>query len=60
MEKLKPGGLTLANKMIPWMTPAGTANASFSNAIYGRPGRDKEIEKVPRVTSRNRAGAAQA
>ncbi len=57
MEKLKSGGLTLGNMMIPWMSPAGTANASFSNAIYGRPGRDEEIEKVQQsIRAAGRAG----
>src|SRR3984885_562851 len=36
MDKFKAGGLTLGNLMI----------AGFPNAIYGRPGRDEEIEKV--------------
>lgn len=36
IEKFKAGGLTLCNMMI----------AGFPNAIYGRPGRDEEIEKV--------------
>ena len=36
MDQLKAGGLTLGNVMI----------AGFNNAIYGRPGRDEEIEKV--------------
>ena len=36
MDTLKSGGLTLANMMI----------VGFPNAIYGRPGRDEEIEKV--------------
>jgi mannonate dehydratase len=36
MDRLKAGGLTLGNLMI----------AGFPNAIYGRPGRDEEIEKV--------------
>ena len=36
MDKLKAGGLTLGNLMI----------SGFPNAIYGRPGRDEEIEKV--------------
>src|SRR5580692_7886429 len=36
MDKLKAGGLTLGNLMI----------AGFPNTIYGRPGRDEEIEKV--------------
>ena len=36
MDKLKAGGLSLGNLMI----------AGFPNTIYGRPGRDEEIEKV--------------
>jgi mannonate dehydratase len=36
MDKLNAGGLTLGNLMI----------AGFPNTIYGRPGRDEEIEKV--------------
>lgn len=36
MDGLKAQGLTLANLMI----------SGFDNAIYGRPGRDEEIEKV--------------
>jgi mannonate dehydratase len=36
MDGLKAEGLTLANLMI----------SGFDNAIYGRPGRDEEIEKV--------------
>jgi mannonate dehydratase len=36
MDKLQAGGLTLGNLMI----------AGFPNTIYGRPGRDEEIEKV--------------
>lgn len=36
MDRLKSGGLTLGNMMI----------GGFPNAIYGRPGRDEEIEKV--------------
>src|SRR5437016_1536378 len=36
MDRLKSGGLTLGNLMI----------SGFTNAIYGRPGRDEEIEKV--------------
>jgi len=36
MERLKAGGLTLGNMMI----------VGFPNAIYGRPGRDEEIDKV--------------
>ena len=36
MDNLKTGGLTLGNMMI----------GGFPNAIYGRPGRDEEIEKI--------------
>lgn len=36
VEKLKTGGLTLGNVMI----------AGFPKTLYGRPGRDEEIEKV--------------
>jgi mannonate dehydratase len=36
MERFKAGGLSLGNLMI----------AGFPNAIYGRPGRDEEIDKV--------------
>jgi mannonate dehydratase len=36
MDRLKAGGLTLGNLMI----------SGFPNTIYGRPGRDEEIEKV--------------
>jgi len=36
MDRVKAGGLTLGNLMI----------SGFPNAIYGRPGRDEEIEKV--------------
>jgi mannonate dehydratase len=36
MDRFKAAGLTLCNIMI----------SGFSNAIYGRPGRDEEIEKV--------------
>ena len=36
VEKLKAGGATLGNLMI----------SGFPNTIYGRPGRDEEIEKV--------------
>lgn len=57
MDKLKSGGLTLGNMMIPWMSPAGTANASFSDAIYGRPGRDEQIDKVRQsIRAAGRAG----
>ena len=57
MERLKSGGLTLGNMMIPWMTPSRTANGSFPNAIFGRPGRDEEIEKVRQsIRAAGRAG----
>jgi mannonate dehydratase len=57
MERLKNGGLTLGNMMIPWMTPSRTANGSFPNAIFGRPGRDEEIEKVRQsIRAAGRAG----
>lgn len=36
MERFKAGGLTICNMMI----------SGFPNTIYGRPGRDEEIEKV--------------
>ena len=36
MERLKSGGLTLGNMMI----------SGFPNTLYGRPGRDEEIDKV--------------
>ena len=36
MDTLRSGGLTLGNMMI----------SGFPNALYGRPGRDEEIEKV--------------
>jgi mannonate dehydratase len=36
MDKLKAGGLTLGNLMI----------GGFPNTLYGKPGRDEEIEKV--------------
>jgi mannonate dehydratase len=45
-DQLKKGGLSLGNMMI----------AGFPNAIYGRPGRDEEIENVRR--SIRAAGAA--
>jgi mannonate dehydratase len=38
VDKLKGGGLTLGNLMI----------GGFTNTLYGRPGRDEEIEKVKR------------
>ena len=57
MERLKTGGLTLANMMIPWMTPARTANGSFPNVIAGKPGRDEEIDKVRQsIRAAGRAG----
>ena len=57
MDRLKEGGLTLGNMMIPWMTPSGTANGSFPRAIYGKPGRDEEIEKVRQsIRAAGRAG----
>jgi mannonate dehydratase len=47
MDALKSGGLTLGNMMI----------IGFPNAIYGRPGRDEEIEKVRQsVRAAGRAG----
>src|SRR6266487_79746 len=47
MERLKSGGLTLGNMMI----------AGVPNAIYGRPGRDEEIEKVRQsIRAAGRAG----
>jgi mannonate dehydratase len=46
MDRLKSAGLTLGNMMI----------AGFPNIIYGRPGRDEEIEKVRQ--SIRAAGAA--
>ena len=46
MDRLKSGGLTLGNLMI----------AGFPNTIYGRPGRDEEIQKVQQ--SLRAAGAA--
>ena len=36
VDKLKAGGVTLGNLMI----------AGFPNTIYGRPGRDEEIDKI--------------
>ncbi len=36
MDRVKANGLTLVNLMI----------AGFSNTLYGRPGRDEEIDKV--------------
>jgi len=46
MEGLKASGLNLGNLMI----------GGFNNAIYGRPGRDEEIEKV--IASIQAAGKA--
>jgi len=47
IEALKPGGLTLYNLMI----------GGFPNTIYGRPGRDEEIEKVREsIRAAGRAG----
>jgi len=49
MERLKAGGLILYNLMI----------SGFRNAIYGRPGRDEEIEKVQQsIRAAGRAGLA--
>jgi mannonate dehydratase len=57
MASLKEGGLALGNMMIPWMTPSRTANGSFPRAIYGKPGRDEEIENVRRsIEAAGRAG----
>jgi len=36
MDRVRAGGLSLGNLMI----------SGFPNSIYGRPGRDEEIEKV--------------
>jgi mannonate dehydratase len=47
MERLKAGGLSLGNMMI----------YGFPNAIYGRPGRDEEIDKVRQsIRAAGRAG----
>jgi len=47
MDRLKSGGLTLGNMMI----------AGFPNTLYGRPGRDEEIEKVCQsIRAAGRAG----
>jgi mannonate dehydratase len=57
MERLHQGGLTLGNMMIPWMTSSGTANGSFPRAIYGKAGRDEEIDKVLQsIRAAGRAG----
>jgi mannonate dehydratase len=47
MDQIKAAGLTLGNMMI----------GGFPNAIYGRPGRDEEIEKVLQsIRAAGRAG----
>jgi mannonate dehydratase len=47
MDRLKSGGLTLANMMF----------SGFPNAIYGRPGRDQDIENVQKsIRAAGRAG----
>ena len=47
MEDLKSGGLTLGNLMI----------SGFPNTLYGKPGRDEEIEKVRQsIRAAGRAG----
>ncbi len=47
MDRLRAGGLTLGNMMI----------GGFPNAIYGRPGRDQEIDKVRQsIRAAGRAG----
>lgn len=47
MDSFKSGGLTLGNMMI----------VGFPNTIYGRPGRDEEIEKVRQsIRAAGRAG----
>ena len=47
MDTLKSGGLTLGNMMI----------GGFPNTLYGRPGRDEEIEKVRQsIRAAGRAG----
>ena len=47
MDRLKSNGLTLGNMMI----------AGFPSAIYGRPGRDEEIERVRQsIRAAGRAG----
>ncbi len=47
VDRLKTGGLTLANLMI----------GGFQNTVYGRPGRDEEIEKVKlSIRAAGRAG----
>ncbi len=47
MDRLKQGGLTVCNMMI----------SGFPNTIYGRPGRDDEIEKVKEsISAAGKAG----
>lgn len=47
MERLKAGGLTLCNLMI----------SGFPNTLYGKPGRDEEIDKVRQsIRAAGRAG----
>ncbi len=47
MDKLKAGGLTLGNLMI----------AGFPKTLYGKPGRDEEIEKIQQsIRAGGRAG----
>jgi len=47
MDRLKTGGLALGNLMI----------AGFPNTLYGRPGRDEEIDKVQQsIRAAGRAG----
>jgi mannonate dehydratase len=47
MERFKAGGLTICNMMI----------SGFPNTLYGRPGRDEEIEKVQQsIRAAGRAG----
>jgi mannonate dehydratase len=53
MDLLKRGGLTLANMMLPW----GDSTGGMWNTIYGRPGRDEEIENVKKsIRAAGRAG----
>ena len=47
MERLKSGGLTLCNMMM----------SGFPNTLYGKPGRDEEIDKVQQsIRAAGRAG----
>jgi mannonate dehydratase len=49
MERMKAGGVTLYNMMI----------SGFNNAIYARPGRDEEIDKVRQsIRAAGKAGLA--